>query len=58
MSKINQDWHMANKMPKNPTFEQRMKWHAAHAQYCGCRGISVEIREGIRKLGIKLINAS
>jgi hypothetical protein len=28
-SKINSEWHAKNKMPKNPTFEQRVKWHLA-----------------------------
>ncbi|MGZ8649669.1 MAG: hypothetical protein ACXW08_13755 [Solirubrobacteraceae bacterium] len=34
---INADWHNAHRMPKNPTFEQRLEWHRAHARECGCR---------------------
>ena len=30
--KINKDWHEKNRMPKNPTLEQRMEWHIAHAR--------------------------
>lgn len=37
--KINKDWHEKNKMPKNPTFEQRVKWHLEHQKNCSCRPI-------------------
>jgi hypothetical protein len=37
MGKINKEWHLANKMPKNPTEEERLAWHIAHAQNCACR---------------------
>lgn len=23
---INKEWHLKNKMPKNPTFEERVRW--------------------------------
>ena len=47
--KINKDWHLANKMPKNPTFEQRMKWHIGHAKNCACREIPPKLQEEINK---------
>jgi hypothetical protein len=37
MEKINREWHLANKMPKNATFEQRVEWHKAHLEPCACR---------------------
>ena len=37
MNKINAEWHSKNKMPKNPTLEQRIAWHKEHLKYCGCR---------------------
>jgi hypothetical protein len=35
--KINKEWHKKNRMPKNPTEEQRLSWHIKHAENCGCR---------------------
>ncbi len=34
---INADWHKKNRMPRNATVEQRIKWHAEHNKHCGCR---------------------
>ena len=45
---------LKNKMPKNPTFEQRAKWHVAHQQHCSCRAISAKLMEEMKKRGIKL----
>lgn len=28
--KINKEWHLKNRMPKNPTSEQRIAWHIEH----------------------------
>ncbi|HEY3449193.1 MAG TPA: hypothetical protein VGK67_22745 [Myxococcales bacterium] len=36
---INADWHRKNRMPKNPTTEQRVAWHLEHAKACSCRPI-------------------
>ncbi|MCB1516051.1 MAG: hypothetical protein KDJ19_00315 [Hyphomicrobiaceae bacterium] len=46
MGKINADWHRDNPMPKNPTPQQRIDWHLAHAVHCQCRGIP----KGVLKL--------
>ena len=51
--KINKEWHLKNKMPKNPTFEQRVKWHLAHQANCSCRPISEKLAEEMKKRGIK-----
>lgn len=37
MGRINKEWHLASKMPKNPTFEQRVEWHKRHQKNCACR---------------------
>ena len=47
--KINAGWHEKNKMPKNPTIEQRIKWHLEHAEECGCRPIPAELQREIAK---------
>lgn len=37
MGKINKEWHLAHKMPKNPTLDERVEWHIEHAKHCTCR---------------------
>lgn len=34
---MNKDWHAQNKMPPNPTLEQRIQWHREHQKHCRCR---------------------
>ena len=51
--KINKEWHDKNKMPLNPTFEQRVKWHLAHQKNCSCRPIAKKLAEEMKKRGIK-----
>jgi hypothetical protein len=56
MSKINREWHLANKMPKSAsrrtTLDQRVAWHVAHARNCTCRPLDGKILEEIKKRGI------
>jgi hypothetical protein len=40
---INAAWHHKHPMPKRPTVEQRVAWHVAHAEHCGCRAISPKL---------------
>ena len=54
--KINKEWHLSNKMPKNPTLDQRIQWHLEHAQNCQCRPLDGKILEEIKKRGIKVKN--
>jgi len=42
---INADWHRSHKMPKNPTVDQRVEWHVAHAEHCRCRPIPPKLQE-------------
>ena len=37
VNKINKEWHLKNKMPKNATLKQKIKWHEGHAKNCNCR---------------------
>lgn len=37
MKNINKQWHKAHRMPKNPTHQQRIKWHTEHVKHCSCR---------------------
>ena len=37
--KFNKEWHVKNRMPKNATFEERVKWHLSHKKHCSCRPI-------------------
>lgn len=46
---INKEWHEKNKMPKNPTFEERMKWHIKHNQNCSCYPITEKLKKEIEK---------
>lgn len=52
MNKINADWHKANRMPKNPTLDQRIAWHLEHAKNCNCRPLEGKILEEIKKRGL------
>ena len=46
---INREWHLKNKMPKNPTQEQRMEWHIEHSKNCGCRKPTEKLLKEIEK---------
>ena len=47
--KLNAEWHLKHPMPKNPTFEQRVKWHLAHQKNCACRSIPATLAEEMKK---------
>ncbi|MCL4474043.1 MAG: hypothetical protein M1539_01300 [Actinobacteria bacterium] len=49
MGKINKEWHLANKMPKNPTREERMLWHREHLKHCDCRSVTTELRKELEE---------
>lgn len=54
MGRINASWHLMNKMPKNPTINERIKWHLEHAKNCACHPLGGKILEEIKKRGIKV----
>jgi hypothetical protein len=49
ISKLNKEWHRANRMPKNATIEERIAWHLEHSKYCGCRPIPGKLKAEIKK---------
>jgi hypothetical protein len=48
--KINVEWHTINKMPKNPTMEQRVQWHVAHQKACNCREVPESVKRELDKI--------
>jgi hypothetical protein len=50
---INKEWHSGNIMPKNATFEERVKWHLAHQKNCNCRPIPKKLIAEMIEKGIK-----
>jgi len=46
---VNTDWHAANPMPKNPTMDERVRWHNEHASECACRPIPETIKKEMRR---------
>jgi hypothetical protein len=50
---INREWHLRNKMPKNASFEERVKWHLSHNENCACRpGFPEKLKIEMKKKGI------
>ena len=52
MSKTNKLWHERNRMPRNPTVQQRIEWHLAHADNCGCRPVPQGVLSLMQARGI------
>jgi len=52
--KINKEWHLANRMPANPTAEQRILWHIEHKKNCACRDIPGKLKEEMKKRKIRI----
>ena len=44
---MNEAWHRKNRMPRNATMAQRVKWHKEHARECGCREMPESVRKDI-----------
>jgi hypothetical protein len=47
--KLNKEWHEKNRMPKNPTLDERIQWHVKHQQNCECREMPESIKVAIAK---------
>jgi hypothetical protein len=45
---VNRQWHAEHRLPHDANLEERMDWHVAHAQACGCRPIPPEIAQAIK----------
>lgn len=49
---INVQWHRRHIMPKHPTREQQLMWHAQHLQNCRCRRPTPKLFEELKKRGL------
>jgi len=49
MGAINAEWHKVHRMPKNPSQEQRLMWHAEHLKHCTCRAPSDKLLKELEK---------
>ncbi|MBI2658789.1 hypothetical protein HYX05_01645 [Candidatus Woesearchaeota archaeon] len=47
--KINKQWHKKHRMPKNPSLQQRVRWHLAHSKNCACRPVPEKLKKEIKK---------
>ncbi|MCO5160504.1 MAG: hypothetical protein M9939_05175 [Mesorhizobium sp.] len=56
--KINKQWHAAHRLPRNASFEQRLEWHKAHAEKCGCRQLPENIRLELERRGMLPLHKS
>ncbi len=52
MNKVNEEWHRANPMPKDASFDQRVAWHLAHQKNCACREVPQKLLEEMKRRGI------
>lgn len=51
--KINKEWHEKNRMPKNATFEERVKWNMEHNKNCSCHpGFPKRLEEEMKRRGL------
>jgi len=50
--KLNREWHLAHKLPRNASREQRLMWHAEHAANCACREMPPDIRKELEARGL------
>ena len=55
--KLNKEWHLQHRMPKNPTMDERIAWHIEHTKHCTCREMPATIKEEIKKRRIKIPSA-
>ena len=49
ISKLNKEWHLAHRMSKNATIEERIAWHIEHSKNCACRPITENLKAEIKK---------
>jgi hypothetical protein len=50
--KLNRSWHLAHRMPRNATLEERLDWHVQHAANCACREMPPSIRKELEARGL------
>lgn len=42
---MNVKWHEQHVLPRRASLEERMEWHRAHREACGCRPIPAKLQE-------------
>jgi len=45
----NIEWHLKNRIPKNPTLDQRVKWYIEHVRNCACPPLDREVLEEVKR---------
>lgn len=50
---INAEWHKKNRMLKNPSEEERIKWHRKHLEFCNCRKPSDKMMTEIKEYELR-----
>jgi hypothetical protein len=46
---MNRQWHQENPMPPKADFEQKVAWHQAHMEACGCRKPPAAVAKAIEE---------
>ena len=54
MARTNRRWHERNRMRQNPSDQQPIEWHLAHARVCSCRPIPKGVIALMRARGIEV----
>jgi hypothetical protein len=48
---LNRQWHLAHRLPRQASLEQRLEWHLLHAANCTCRDMPENIRRELEARG-------
>lgn len=51
---MNADWHEAHVLGRDAPMDERVEWHLAHAQQCGCREVPRTVREELARRGVDI----
>ncbi len=46
---MNAEWHSEHVLGSHATMDERVDWHLAHAQACGCRPIPASVTAEIER---------
>ena len=46
---VDVEWHSKNRLPDNPTLDERVRWHIEHARRCACNPSDGDILEELKK---------
>jgi hypothetical protein len=51
---LNRTWHERHRLGSGASLDERVQWHVAHAEACGCRPIPDGIQAEMARRGIRL----